>query len=124
MKRTSVNFWVDVLAFVDFVFLATTGLLVRYVLPPGSGHFGSVGEGRQAEGKAVSTVWGMTRHEWGDVHFYLALALLGLMAVHLFLHWRWIIHVVRGTPSNRSGFRLAIGAIGLIGVIFLSLLPL
>jgi hypothetical protein len=45
MKRVNLNFIVDVVAFAGFVLLTTTGVLMRYILPPGSGHY--------------STIWGM-----------------------------------------------------------------
>ena len=34
MKRTKLNFVIDVVAFVGFVGLTTTGVLMRYILPP------------------------------------------------------------------------------------------
>ena len=49
MKRANLNFLIDTVAFVAFVLLISTGLLVHYVLPAGSGHF--------------SILWGMDRHE-------------------------------------------------------------
>jgi hypothetical protein len=57
IKRSTINFIIDAVGFVGFVFLTTTGVLVRYVLPPGSGR------------RAV--LWGMNRHEWGDLHFWI-----------------------------------------------------
>ncbi len=33
MKRTTLNFWTDALAFIGFVFLTTSGVLLRYQLP-------------------------------------------------------------------------------------------
>jgi len=59
--------------------------VVRYVLPPGSG--GRGGGGRR--------VWGLSRHEWGDIHFYLAVAAVLLLVVHLALHWAWVCRMVR-----------------------------
>jgi hypothetical protein len=53
MRRPSSYFIVDALAFAAFVFLAAGGVLMRYVLPPGSGHF--------------TTVWGLDRHEWSSI---------------------------------------------------------
>ena len=47
------------LAFAGFVLLITTGVLMRYVLPPGSG--------RRA------AIWGLDRHGWGDLHFWFCL---------------------------------------------------
>ncbi len=39
MKRTALNALIDTLAFVALVFIASTGFLMRYQLPPGSGGF-------------------------------------------------------------------------------------
>ena len=30
------------------------------------------------------------RHEWGGVHFYLAVIFAVLMLIHIILHWTWI----------------------------------
>ena len=72
MKRANLNFLVDAVALIAFVLLAATGVLVRYVLPPGSGHF--------------SALWGMDRHQWGQVHFWIAVVLMASLGLHLFLH--------------------------------------
>jgi hypothetical protein len=37
----------------------------------------------------------MTRHEWGYVHFDLAVLFAVLMVVHIVLHWAWIKNCVR-----------------------------
>ena len=44
MKRVNLNFIVDVVAFAGFVLLTTTGVLKRYILPPGSGHYSTICE--------------------------------------------------------------------------------
>lgn len=31
---------------------------------------------------------GLTRHEWGDIHFFISAIALGVTAVHLMLDWR------------------------------------
>jgi hypothetical protein len=33
---------------------------------------------------------GLHRHQWGDIHAYLSIAFVVLMAVHLILSWKWI----------------------------------
>jgi hypothetical protein len=109
MKRSRLNFIVDALGATGFVFLTATGVLVRYVLPPGSGHH--------------TTVWGLDRHEWGALHFWIAVGFLGALAVHLFLHWRWILSVLRGQPRAESGTRLALGVLGLLAVLALAVAP-
>jgi hypothetical protein len=89
MKRTALNFIVDLVSFVVFAALAFTGFIIRFILPPGTG-----GSGRQLhEGlgrEHIKTFWSMSRHEWGDIHFYLAVVFAVLIAVHIILHWNWI----------------------------------
>jgi hypothetical protein len=67
MKRNSLNLLVDAASMVALVSLVSTGLLMRFVLPPGS------------RGGAGLSLWGWTRHDWGDFHFYAA-ALLAIAA--------------------------------------------
>lgn len=55
MKRRDFDFFIDVVAFIGFIVLTITGVLMRYVLPPESGKF--------------STIWQLDKHEWGDIHF-------------------------------------------------------
>jgi hypothetical protein len=107
MKRTTLNLSVDAAA---FVVLASTGVLVRYVLPPGSGR--------------RSQVWGLDRHEWGTIHFWIAAAFLAVLAIHLVLHWRWITAVIAGKRSDASGARFGLGAVGLLAVVALAFAPL
>jgi len=110
MNRPRLNFLVDAVAFAAFAFLTTTGVLSRYVLPPGSGRY--------------STLWGLNRHGWGDVHFWVAVLLLGVLTLHLVLHWKWILYAVKGKRSEASGARLALGVVGLIGLLGLAAAPL
>jgi hypothetical protein len=124
MKRTSLNFVIDALAFVAFLCLLSTGMVLQYQLPPGSGGRQGFGTGHGASDRPVELLWGWTRHEWGQVHYWIAFVLMAVLTVHLFLHWRWIVGVVRGKPSDASPYRLVLGCVGLITVIFLTAIPL
>ncbi len=109
MTRTATNFFVDVLAFCAFVLLTTTGLIERYLLPPGTGRFQSL--------------WGLDRHQWGNVHYWVALVLMAALALHILLHWKWIVCVVRGRQRDDSGGRIALGFVGLVGLAGLAVAP-
>jgi len=89
MKRSTLNFIVDLVSFLNLIGLAFTGIIIKFVLPPGTG-----GRGRQLHEGAgrehIKALWSMGRHEWGDIHFYLAVLFVVLMAVHIILHWNWI----------------------------------
>jgi hypothetical protein len=95
MRRTTVNFLVDAIAFLDLLGLIATGGIMKFVLPPGSG--GGYGRGfRGGRGPDdVKELLGLGRHDWGDVHFVLAMLFVLLMAVHLILHWTWIKTCIR-----------------------------
>jgi hypothetical protein len=123
MKRTHINGLIDAAAFFAFLLLLSTGFILEYQLPPGSGELQSHGLGRGASQRTVHLLWGWTRHEWGQVHYWIALSLMLVLAVHFVLHWKWIVCTIRGTHTNASGFRLALGAVGLVFAILLSIAP-
>lgn len=90
MKRTTLNFAVDFVAFLDLVFLTVTGVIIKYALPPGTGGRGRGFRGGQGVGERTREIWSMSRHEWGDVHFYLSVLFIILILVHIILHWNWV----------------------------------
>jgi hypothetical protein len=124
MQRTHLNFVVDVFAFAAFMALLSTGVLLRYLLPPGSGALVGRGIGRGAGQQTVLLLWGSMRHEWSDIRFWIANALLAVLAVHLFLHWKWIVCVVRGAHSEASGQRFLVGLASLCALLLLAAAPL
>ncbi len=87
MKRSTVYLLIDLVLFLGAVGLVLTGLLLKYVLPARSGS---------------AEVWGMTRHEWGDVHFWIAVGLVVLGLVHLLLHVGWLCSVSADVVRARS----------------------
>jgi hypothetical protein len=124
MKPTHLNALIDAIAFIAFLFLLTTGLLLEYQLPPGSGGLHDRGAGQGASDRSVQLVWGWTRHEWGQIHYWLALTITAVLAFHLLLHWKWIVCMVRGKPTAASGYRLTLGVVGLVFTVLLSAVPL
>ena len=37
-----------------------------------------------------ATFWSLSRHDWGDLHDWVAVALLVVVIIHIILHWKWI----------------------------------
>ena len=70
MKRTRLNFVIDAAAFAVFLFLVSTGMLLRYQLPPGSGGLHGRGVGYGESQQPVLLLWGWTRHQWGEIHYW------------------------------------------------------
>ncbi len=81
MKRNTLNYIVDAITLLVMWGLLATGLLIKYVLPPGSGHWLALN--------------GWNRHDWGEVHFWLAVSACVLMFVHVLLHWQWVCATTR-----------------------------
>ncbi len=75
MKQKDLNFYIDIVSAVCFLSLAGTGVITHFVLPPRSGH---------------ASFLGLTRHDWGDVHFWIAAFFSVIIIVHLVLHWKWL----------------------------------
>ena len=50
----------------------------------------------------IKYLWSMTRHEWGAIHFYLALVFVVLMVVHIVLHWNWIKRYFKSLFSQKA----------------------
>jgi hypothetical protein len=80
MNRTLVNIIIDLVATQLFLGMIATGYLLRFPLPPGS--------------NKTLTLWGLSRHQWGDIHFWISLGLLAVLMIHLALHWNWIVTVI------------------------------
>lgn len=125
VNRPKVNLLVDILAFACAVFLVATGFVLEYVLLPGSGRLGTEGFGPAPGGtrRPILLLWGLSRHEWGAIHFWMALALMAVMSLHLVLHWQWVVCMVKGKPRQGSGIRVALGILGLVSLLALALAP-
>jgi hypothetical protein len=80
MKRPTVNLLIDATAALTMLGMLATGYILRFPLPPGT--------------NKDLTLWGLTRHQWGEIHFWISLGLLGVIGLHLFLHWQWIVSTV------------------------------
>ena len=123
MKRTTLNRITDALAFAGFVFVVATGFLLHYLLPPGSGSLHGVVTGYGAAERPVTLLWGLTPHDWGNIHFWIALGLMLVLALHLVLHWRWIRSSIRGRAHSGSGIRVGLGIVGVLSLAAIAITP-
>lgn len=103
-KRTTFNFIVDAFALAVLLCLTATGSILKFILPPGSG--GGQGHGyRGGRGAAeAKSLFNLYRHDWGDIHFILALIFIVLILVHILMHWKWITNTTTSIlfPSHRA----------------------
>ena len=104
MKQSRLIKWVDLLSFLILVWMVATGLLLEYSLPARSG---------------LDQLWGLTRHQWGSVHFYSSMLFLALMLVHLLTHAKYIRHALAGKAPREQNYRLAAGGLGLVALVLM-----
>jgi len=90
MRRASIHYIVDGLLLLDMLGLAFIGVLLGFVIPSGGGPHGE------------KYLWGLHRHQWGNIHMVLSIALLALVVLHLVLHWNWIRCMTRELFGRRS----------------------
>jgi hypothetical protein len=103
MDRSKLNFVIDALMFLLLMAIAGLGFLMKYILPPGR-------EVWATYGRNLNLTWlGWDRHDWGQIHLYLALTLLALLVVHLILHWSMILGLLaRLLPNPKVRHRVAV----------------
>ena len=73
--------------------------------------------------KAGPTLWGLSRHDYGNIHFKLALAVIPLMLLHIILHWSWVCATIGNMLNlkvDRHGQNSLYGIILLILIIILT----
>jgi hypothetical protein len=103
MNKAKLNFIIDAAMFLTMMAIAGLGLLMEYIMPPGQVLWEKYGSNPEL------TWLGWDRHDWGDIHFYLALTFLTLLVFHIILHWSQILGLFhRWVPNPRWRSRIAI----------------
>lgn len=95
MKKKPIRVVTDLLMYGAMCFVVGTGLLIHYRLVPGS------------RGGHGLSLLGLTRHEWGAWHLWMAYFLMFLVLVHLVVNLTFVKHAIAlGKPWPGSfGFR-------------------
>ncbi|SMO75652.1 DUF4405 domain-containing protein [Gracilimonas mengyeensis] len=75
VRKHTQNKIIDLVSFISMILLIGTGVIMYWVLPPGS------------HGENFLS---LSRHDWGDIHFWIAVVFTVLVAYHLLLHLPWI----------------------------------
>lgn len=75
VRKHTQNLVIDFISLICMVVLLLTGFLLHLRLPHGS---------------RGATVLSLTRHQWAEVHFWIAIVFTAGIVVHLILHIPWI----------------------------------
>ena len=76
MRKNALSYLVNAVLFVIITAVAAIGLLLGFVIPKG--------------GPSTAYFLGLHRHQWGEIHLFLAVLFLVLLSYHLWSHWTWI----------------------------------
>ena len=82
MKKNTLKFFIEVALFINTCSVAALGLMLGFIIP--KGRF-----------DPDRNFLGLHRHDWGDIHLYLAFFLIVLLALHLSLNWSWILQAAK-----------------------------
>lgn len=78
MKKNTLKYLIDAAIFIDMCAVTVIGLLLGFIIP---------------KGKGVDKYFlSLHRHEWSDIHLYLAIFLLVLLFFHVWFNWSWIVN--------------------------------
>jgi len=103
MSRTVVNFLLDCTLLAAFAVLIWSGVIVRFIFPPGP----------EAKGWSL---WGLGYDQWATVQFAMvAILALGIL-IHVMLHWSWVCGVVATRLAGDKKAKLDDGTQTLYGV--------
>lgn len=100
MSKAKFLFGLAITALVTFLIQAISGFILWLVLERGGG--GGNGNGLGQLGTEDTFIW--TRHTWIDIHDWTAVALLVIIAIHIFMHWKWLYYQLKSLlvkkPAN------------------------
>lgn len=98
--KARINLIIDALLLLAAAAIAGIGLLVRYVLVPGYQRW-------EIYGRNVELYfWGLDRHGWGSIHYVVGVVFMGLLVLHVILHWGMIVALGRKLIPNRLARRV------------------
>ncbi len=102
VSKAKLNFVVDAVILIAFLVSALSGVLLMTM--PHGGYQG----GRNLDYNA--TVFSLARGEWSDLHIWSSLGMIAGIVIHLALHWKWILCMVKRFLSFGRKPALASGA--------------
>ena len=88
MKKSSLFLLIDLLMFLFLSLMAGLGLMIKYVLVPGSKRWDIYGR------NVDLSFLGMDRHGWGTVHLICAIFFVAMLVLHIILHWKTLVAYV------------------------------
>lgn len=113
MKKSNLLLLIDVLMFLFLALMSGLGLMIKYVLVPGSKRWDIYGR------NVDLTFLGMDRHQWGTVHLICAIFFIALLTLHIILHWKCLVAYVCKIVNTKTEANILIIAFAFVLFFFL-----
>jgi len=108
MKKSDWQYLVDTLLFLSIVGITLIGFLMGLVIPKGP-----------AAPESTKYFLGLHRHQWSNIHFYLSVAFVVFVTIHILFSWKWIKSKSRQIFKKRWNAALIFTAIASVLLVFL-----
>jgi len=116
MKKSNLLLLTDVLMFLFIALMTGLGLMIKYILVPGSKRWDIYGR------NVDLNFLGMDRHQWGTVHLICAIFFIALLALHIILHWKTLVAYVCKIVNTRTEANILIIAFAIV-LFFIIIFP-
>ena len=90
MKKSKINYFIDLLMLISFIINSITGLILFFFLPTG------------VRGGGYQVFLGIIKQNWVNLHNWSGLLLVLFVAIHLILHWNWIISMTKSLRQKNN----------------------
>jgi hypothetical protein len=111
-KQTRHNWLIDAALFTSAILAALSGIYFLFL--PRGGY-----QGGRNPWYDITIIF--TRYTWEDIHTWAGVAMIAVVAIHLTVHWSWVMSMARravrelrgqvGTMNGRGRFNLALNLI-------------
>ena len=108
MKKSDWQYLVDTLLFISIVGITIIGFLMGLVIPKGP-----------TAPESTKYFLGLHRHQWSNIHFYLSVAFVVFVTIHILFSWKWIKNKSLQIFKKRWNTALIFIVVGSILLIFL-----
>ena len=124
MKKSSLNIVIDSFSLLILSLQISTGCILKFTLPHGSGSMKNLLTGIGWREKTISTYWGLTRQDWALIHFCISITFIILMITHIYMHWEWVKSIfLINKKDSQTRLRKFLIVICLLLVLFSLLFP-
>ncbi len=117
MKKSTWNLIIDLFMLLCMAFIAGIGFLIKYSLISGQQRWTKYNQNVELY------LFGLDRHEWGTIHVVVGYILIGLLILHIILHWKGFIcifnRLLHKTVKNIFAFIFTFTLVLLISFPFL-----